>query len=73
MNQRSQSENYQRKKPSIKRAEEVYSSIETNSDEDFIGESMEHMIIKTVKRNHRRGGESFKERFSASSETCQST
>ena len=49
MNQRSQSENYQRKKPSIKRAEELYSSSETSSDEDFIGESMEHMGIKTVK------------------------
>ena len=49
MNPRSQSEYYQRKKPSIKRTEELYSSSETSSAEDFIGESMKHMRIKTVK------------------------
>ena len=46
--QRSQS-HYYRKKPSIKRAEELYSSSETSSYEDFIGKSMKHMRIKTVK------------------------
>ena len=38
-----------RKKPSIKRAEELYSSSETSSDEDFIDRSMRYMRIKTVK------------------------
>ena len=38
----------QKKKPSIKRAEEVDSSSDTSSDEDFIEKSLMHMQIKTV-------------------------
>ena len=38
----------QRKKPSIKRAEEVDQSSDTSSDEDFIEKSLMHMRIKTV-------------------------
>ena len=41
---------YHQKKPSIKRAEDLYSTSETSSDEDFIGKSMKHMRIKTQKR-----------------------
>ena len=48
MGQRSPMRYSQKKKPSIKRAEEVDQSSDTSSDEDFIENSLMHMRIKTV-------------------------
>ena len=48
MDQKSVRHYSQKKKPSIKRAEEVDSSSDTSSDEDFIEKSLMHMQIKTV-------------------------
>ena len=48
MGQRSPRRYSQKKNPSIKRAEEVDSSSDTSSDEDFIEKSLMHMQIKTV-------------------------
>ena len=48
MGQRSLRRYSQKKKTSIKRAEEVDSSSDTSSDEDFIEKSLMHMQIKTV-------------------------
>ena len=48
MGQRSPMRYSQKKKPCIKRAEEVDQSSDTSSDEDFIENSLMHMRIKTV-------------------------
>ena len=48
MGQRSPRCYSQKKKHSIKRAEEVDSSSDTSSDEDFIEKSLMHMQMKTV-------------------------
>ena len=48
MDQKSQMHYSQKKKPSIKRAEEVDSSSDTSSDEDSIEKSLMHMQSETV-------------------------